>query len=246
MSINRQFVRVGVTLMATGLLALAGAGIASAHVTANSPEQLAQGGDGEIVFRSPNESQHESPMTKLQVNFPLSTPLSNANVEPVPGWRYQVNSTHLATPVKMANDTVTDAVASIVWTAEPGNSGIAPDGFQDFAIYTEGLPTNTTKLVFTATQTYADGEVLNWNQPTPPNGAEPDSPAPELALSAAQQGNPASSSTMDSAARWLGGIGIVLGAAGLGFGAGALWRGRRRPTGPETAREKTSTERTSV
>jgi uncharacterized protein YcnI len=242
MSINRHIFRVGTTLTVTGLLALAGAGIASAHVTAHSPDQVVAGGDAEIVFRSPNESENASAMTTLRVNFPQNTPLSNANVEPVTGWTYQINMAELAKPVKMANDTVTDAVASIVWTAQPG-SALPPDGFQDFAISTEGLPTNTTDLVFTATQTYADGEVVNWNQPTPASGEEPDFPAPHLSVapaSGAADGStaegstgvtataqPTSTSGTDATARWIGGIGLVLAALALGFGLGALLRGRR-------------------
>lgn len=242
MSISRHLVRVGTTLTAAGVLAIAGAGIASAHVTAHSPDQLVQGGDAEIVFRSPNESQNNSAMTKLQVNFPQTTPLSNAAVQQVPGWSYQINMVTLAKPVKMANDTVTQAVGSIVWTAQSSGAAVAPDQFQDFSIYTEGLPTNTTDLVFTATQTYADGEVVNWNQPTPANGAEPDNPAPHLTLAAAgtadadsgavtaTAGGTSSTTNVDQTARWLGGVGVVLAALALGFGLGALLR--RRPTAP--------------
>jgi uncharacterized protein YcnI len=243
MSMSRHAARAGVTLSAAGLLVLAGAGIASAHVSAHSPDQLVGGGDAEIVFRSPNESTHAAPMTKLQVDFPLNTPVSNADVEPVPGWSAKVTMTHLAKPVTMAKDTVTDAVGSIVWTADPGSAGVADGQFQEFPISTEGLPTNTTELVFTATQTYADGEVVNWNQPTPPGGAEPDNPAPSLTLAAdtgaTGSGAPGSTaapaaSGSDDTARWLGGIGIVLAAIGIGFGAGAFARGRR-PGGPAPA-----------
>jgi uncharacterized protein YcnI len=181
MSMSRQLARIGATLIATGLLALAGTGIASAHVSAHSADPLVHGGDAMIVFRSPNESQNAATMTTLQVNFPLDTPLSNANVEPVPGWNAKVTMTHLTTPVKMTNDTVTDAVARIVWAANTGG-WVATGQFQEFPISTAGLPTNTTQLVVTATQTYADGAMINWNQPTLPGGQEPDHPAPHLTL----------------------------------------------------------------
>jgi hypothetical protein len=36
-----------------------------------------------------------------------------------------------------------------------------------------------------------------------------------------------SASTTDNTARWLGGIGLAVGALGLGFGAGATLRARR-------------------
>jgi hypothetical protein len=38
--------------------------------------------------------------------------------------------------------------------------------------------------MFPTVQTYADGEVVRWNQPTPDTGAEPEHPAPVLDLSA--------------------------------------------------------------
>jgi methionine-rich copper-binding protein CopC len=165
-----------------------------------------------------------------------------SNVEPVPGWNAKITTTHLTNPVKMTNDTVTDAVASIVWTANPGNA-VATGQFQQFRIPTAGLPTNTTQLMFTATQTYTDGAVVNWNQPTPPGGPEPDHPAPHLTLTTATTAGPASSggvsattpptaspmtmTSTDNTARWLGGIAVALAAAALASG---LIRGRR-PTG---------------
>ena len=37
-----------------------------------------------------------------------------------------------------------------------------------------------------ATQTYSDGTIVKWDQPTPPGGAEPEHPAPEIALTGAK------------------------------------------------------------
>jgi uncharacterized protein YcnI len=254
MSLNRQLARIGATLIAAGLLALAGTGIASAHVSVHSPDQPAPGGDAMIVFRSPNESQNAATMTTLRVNFPLDTPLSNVNVEPVPGWTAKVTMTHLSTPVKMTNDTVTDAVASIVWTASTGG-GVVTGQFQQFPISAEGLPTNTTQLVFTAVQTYADGTVVNWDEPTPPGGQEPVHPAPHLSLTAAgaagasgvsatapPAAGPMTMTSTDGTARLLAGIAVVLAGAALGFG---LMRRRRPATGSGPAPDKPS-EQTSA
>jgi uncharacterized protein YcnI len=261
MSLNRHLARIGITLSAAGLLALTGTGIASAHVSAHSPDQPIPGGNAEIIFRSPNESQNNAAMAALQVNFPLDTPLSNASIEPVPGWNAKITMTHLTNPVKMTNNTVTDAVASIRWTANPG-SGLVTGQFEEFRITTAGLPTNTTQLVFTATQTYTDGAAVNWNQPTPPGGPEPDHPAPHLSLTTAAAAGPAGSggvsattqrgpipmTSTDNTARWLGGIALALAAAALASG---LMRGRRtagssgpdedgspQPTPPHPAQDK--------
>ena len=239
---NRRIARVGVPLAVVAGLLIGGAGIASAHVTAHSPDQLVQGGDAEIVFRSPNE-QDTASMTKLEVDFSTTSPIGDADIKPIPGWNYQVTMTNLSPPVKMADDSIDSAVKSIVWTAQPGY-GIKPGEFQEFDISVEGLPTNTTEMDMPAVQTYDNGVVINWNQPTPASGQEPDHPLPHLALLTAAQAsaaaNPASAATVnmagmttaaasgtDGTARWLGGIGLLLGALALGFGLGAYTRSRQ-------------------
>jgi uncharacterized protein YcnI len=233
---------VGIPLAVAAGLLIGGAGIASAHVTAHSPDQPVQGGDAEIVFRSPNE-QDTASMTKLEVDFSTTSPIGDAAVKPMPGWTYQVTMTNLPTPVKMTDDTITSAVKSIVWTAQPG-SAIKPGEFQEFTISVEGLPTNTTTMAMPAIQTYDNGAVVDWNEPTPANGQEPEHPLPQLTLAsadaAATTGNAAGNATAnmpgmtttaasssDDTARWLGGIGLLLGALALGFGLGAFLRSRQ-------------------
>ncbi|HEX3785203.1 MAG TPA: YcnI family protein [Pseudonocardiaceae bacterium] len=249
---NRLLARTGVTLAAIGVFVLAGAGIASAHVTAHSPDQLVQGGDAEIVFRSPNE-EPTAAMVKLQVNFSLTSPIGDADIKPMPGWNYQVTMTTLPTPVRMSDDSISSAVQSITWTAQPG-FGIKPGEFQEFDISIEGLPTNTTTMDMPAVQTYDDGDVVNWNQPTPASGVEPDHPLPHLTLAAANatddaaadSGSPAvvdgmagmtatgttsASAGTDNTARWLAGIGLLLAALALGFGIGTFARSRSAGSG---------------
>jgi len=247
---SKTIARAGALVTATGLLVLLGAGVASAHVSAHSPDNPAKGGDAEIVFRVPDE-EDTAHTVKVQVNFSTSSPLSNADIKPVPGWTAQENMTTLAKPVKMSDQTVTQAVGSIVWTADPGN-GIAPGQFQEFAISVEGLPDNTDQLVMPAVQTYDNGDVVNWNQPTVDGKPEPEHPAPHLALAASDTtlAAPAAaptaasaSSTSDGAARWLGGAGLIVAAIALGFGLGAFVRGRR-PTPPAPASTKAEQEST--
>ncbi|HEX7662238.1 MAG TPA: YcnI family protein [Pseudonocardiaceae bacterium] len=226
MAIRRNIIRAAVTAGVTGVLVLLGTGVASAHVTVTSPDQPVAGGDALIVVRAPDEDDTAS-VDKVELDLPRDTPLSNASPEPVPGWNVQVNMVNLKTPVKMANDTVTEAVSSIVWTAQPGQGTPAND-FQEFSFWAEDLPTNTSKLVFTAVQTYGNGRVVTWNQPTQPGGQEPDNPAPQLAyVSSAGSDSMAGMSGSDSVARWLGGAGIVVAAVALGFGLGAWTRSRR-------------------
>lgn len=236
---KRLIARAGIPLAVVAGLLIGGAGIASAHVTAHSPDQPTQGGDAEIVFRAPNESDTAN-FTKLAVDFSTTSPIGDANVRPMPGWTYQITMTTLKTPVKMADDTITSAVQSITWTAQPGYA-IKPGEFQEFSISVEGLPTNTTTMDMPAVQSYDDGSVIDWNQPTPASGQEPEHPLPHLTLAAADSSATAANSATvsmpgmttnaasgsDSTARWLGGIGLLLGALALGFGLGAYARSRQ-------------------
>lgn len=260
---SKTIARTGALIGATGLFVLLGAGLnaatASAHVSAHSPDGPAKGGDAEIVFRVPDEEDNAHTI-KVQVNFSTTSPLSNADIKPVPGWTAQENMITLPKPVKMSDQTVTQAVGSIVWTADAG-SGIAPGQFQEFAISVEGLPDNTNELVMPAVQTYDNGDVVNWNQPTVDGQPEPEHPAPHLALAASDTSDAApantgaastastgstgstGSSVSDSAARWLGGAGLIVAAIALGFGLGAFVRGRR-PTPPAPATAKAEQEST--
>jgi uncharacterized protein YcnI len=240
MSAQRKLAtRAAATATVAAVLVLTTAGIASAHVTAHSPDVAAKGGDAEITFRMPNE-EDKANAVKLQVNFSTTSPISNADLKPVPGWTAQETMMTLPKPVNMDNETVTTAVKSVTWTAAAGG-GIAPGQFQEFSISVEGLPDNTNTLVMPALQTYSDGSVIQWVQPTVAGQAEPEHPAPTLALAAAGADDAApaavtantppaaAAATSDATARWLGGIGIVIAALGLGFGLGAFVRGRRGP-----------------
>jgi uncharacterized protein YcnI len=239
MSAQRKFVlRLTTTLAATGLLVLAAAGVASAHVTAHSPDNPAKGDDGEIIFRVPDEEANANTV-KIEVSFSTTSPITNADIKPVPGWTAQETMMTLPKVVHMDNENVTDAVKSITWSA-PKGGGIAPGQFQEFAISVEGLPDNTNELLMPTTQTYSNGDVVNWNQPTVAGQPEPDHPTPHLTLAAggdtdtaAPAADPASAAAApattrsDGTARWLGGIGIVVAAIALGFGVGAFTR--RKP-----------------
>jgi uncharacterized protein YcnI len=241
MSTKKTALRAVATLATAGALVLVTAGIASAHVTAHSPDNPGKGDDGEIVFRVPDE-EATAHTVKLQVDFSTTSPISNADIKPVPGWTAQETMMTLPKPVDMDNETVTTAVKSITWTA-PKGEGIAPGQFQEFAISVEGLPDNTNELLMPAVQTYDNGDVVNWNQPTVAGKPEPDHPTPHLTLAATSSDDDAAApvanatnttptaapaSTSDGTARWLGGIGVVVAAIALGFGIGAFSRGKKK------------------
>lgn len=213
-------------LTAVGLVAAAG--IASAHVSVHSPGST-QGGYGVLEFRVPTESDTAS-TTALTVQLPE---LTSARTQPLPGWTAVVE--------RDADERAT----SVTWTADPGNPGVGPGQFQQFLLSAGPLP-DEDSVSFPSTQSYSDGEIVNWDQPISPDGTEPDYPAPTIALASAGDDHDghgghggtgaattlAASSTdvasaSDSTARWLGGAGLVLGALGAALGIGATVRSRR-------------------
>ncbi len=229
--LQRACVTAG-TITTVGLLA---AGTASAHVTAHSPDAV-QGGYTVITFQVPTESATAT-TTGLKVTFPTQAAgdksLSSVRTAPLPGWTATI-----------AKNPATAAPESVTWTAQPGTS-ISGTQFGQFQLSVGPLP-KTGTLAFPADQTYSDGSVVHWDQQPNADGSEPEHPVPTVKLAAAgtasaptsaasagpaasADASPAVSSTgTDTTARWLGGIGLLLGALGLGAGVGAALRHRRR------------------
>ncbi|GAA3535669.1 YcnI family protein [Amycolatopsis ultiminotia] len=243
------FRRAGVlaaTVAATGLL---GAGIASAHVTANVyGEQPSKGGYGTIFFRVPNEDAKLGTV-KLEVDLKPEYGIGSLRTKPIPGWTAEITKSPLAQPVTTASGTkITEAVTKVVWTAQAGTK-IGLNEFQEFEISGGPLPADVGQLEFPAIQTYEGGKVVSWNEQTPPSGEEPEHPAPTVQLAAEEtEGghaattesgtDTAAAASSDTTARWLGGAGLVVGALGLGAGAGAVLRSRR-PAATKPAATKT-------
>jgi uncharacterized protein YcnI len=191
---------------------------ASAHVRASSADAV-RGGVALVTFQVPNESTSGSATTALSVDL---SNVSSVQAQTVPGWT-----------AKLDRDSASGTVHSVTWTAA-ANGGIPADQFALFRI-TVKLPDADT-VSFPATQTYADGTVVKWDQPPGANGAEPEHPAPVLTLNGAQP-SPASTQTtptstkptavaapptpkptavIDNTARILGGVALVIGALSIG------------------------------
>ncbi|MET3808013.1 uncharacterized protein YcnI [Nakamurella sp. UYEF19] len=244
----------GRILAVTALAALGltiGAGVASAHVSVN-PNTATAGSYPKLTFRVPNESA-KADTVKVTVNFPLDHPLASVSVKKEQGWTAVATTTKLSTPISDDdNASITQAVSSITWTAD-ASGRIALGQFAEFDVSVGPIP-KVASLSFVAVQTYSDGSVVKWDEPTPASGQEPERPAPTLTVSgeaaddhhaatSAAAGAPSSGSaptrvatvsaaaisTDDSAARTLGVAGIVVGALGLLVGAVAL-RSRNRVT----------------
>jgi periplasmic copper chaperone A len=229
-----------VAATAAGLV-LAAAVPAAAHVTVSSPD-AAPGDFGKLVFRVPNESDTAA-TTQVTVHLPADAPFASVSTRPVPGWTVEAEPTRLPEPVQVEGATMTEAVTEVTWTAQDG--GLPPGTFTEFEVAVGPFPEQTTSLMLPATQTYSDGEVVRWNQPTPAGGPEPEHPAPTLpvpavagtahsahseagaAVEPAAATTPTATDGGDRFARGLGGVAVLLAAAAL------LWsvRGSRRARG---------------
>ncbi|MFE6664021.1 YcnI family protein [Streptomyces sp. NPDC057697] len=221
------------------------AGTASAHVSVQPQGEAAKGGYATVNFKVPNERDNAS-TTKVEVNFPTDHPLASVMPQAVPGWDIEVTKSKLDKPLEMHGQKINEAVSKVTWTAtgDKDARGIRPGDFQQFPLSIGQLPEDADQLVFKAIQTYDNKEVVRWIEEPKAGAAEPESPAPVLALTAPATGEHGSSadakgagaadkkttvasaaSSSDTTARVLGIVGIVIGVAGVAFGVLA---GRRR------------------
>jgi uncharacterized protein YcnI len=208
---------------------------ADAHVRVLS-DSTASGSFTALTFRVPNESDTAGTV-KVSVQLPQESPFLEVSTKGVPGWKAVTTVEKLPKPVEFEGTTLTKAVRTVTWTADRG-SQIAPGQYQEFSVAVGPLPAAGTVLL-PATQTYSDGKVDHWDQPTPASGEEPEYPAPELVVTAAAAGGgspstepsaadpsatepsaapapvPSAAAAPDSVARGLGGAGLVVGAAAL-------------------------------
>jgi len=205
-----------------GLVALAGPALA--HVTVN-PGTAPGGGYSKLTFRVPTEEDDAS-TTKLQIFFPTDPAFGSVSVMPQPGWSYKVVEKKLKKPITTEDGQMTQAVSQVTWTATSKSSAIKPGQFQEFNVSLGPLPDSGT-VVFKALQTYSNGDVVRWIDPTVAGQPEPDHPAPVLTLTPAADATASASSTSaadgDDSTRsdWalgLSGAAVVIAAGGAALG----------------------------
>ncbi|OYN75499.1 YcnI family protein [Mycolicibacterium sphagni] len=205
---NTRISQIGGIVTALAITAVVAAAPAWAHVHVTS-DHAAPGQSAVLTFMVPNESEKGSLTTELNIVLPN---LTGVNTEQLPGWT-----------ARLDRDLAAGTVKSITWTAAPG-AGIPADEFALFRVSVV-LP-KADSVSFPATQTYADGTVVRWDEPTPPGGAEPENPVPTLSLTAApdameHHGQPSptvaaqAAPASDDTARWLAGAALVVAAVGV-------------------------------
>jgi uncharacterized protein YcnI len=219
MTTQRRIIRRSlIGTVAAALLSLGPVAAASAHVEASS-DNATRGGYATVSFQVPNESTNGAATSTVVVEL---SSVSGVKTETKPGWAVRL-------------DREGGNVKSVTWTAAP-DAGIPVDQFEVFRIQVK-LP-DSDSVSFPTTQTYADGAVVKWDQGTLPGGAEPEHPAPTLALNAAgqpahqQQPAPSTSAAptasaapeapqprkvVDYTSRILAGAALLVGALGVGL-----------------------------
>lgn len=197
MTFARRAVEGAVLLAVTTAIAVAVAGPAWAHVKVSADHPW-RGGVAILTFEVPNESETGSPTTQLSVALPNVT---SAHTEMMPGWT-----------ARLDHEISAGIFHSVTWTTTPPNPGIPADQFALFRIEVS-LPDSDT-VSFPATQIYADGKLVKWDQPPGPGGAEPEHPAPMLTLTkfTAESDNHSGTSEPDHLAQWLAVAALAVGA----------------------------------
>jgi len=163
------------------LVAPAGAG---AHVRMQ-PEEAAAGAYTVLRVNVPNESA-DLTTTRVEVRFPPG--FGYALSQPVAGWSVDVKMTKAAKS-SITGQTVPARVGRVIWTARDRRAAIQPEQFEDFPIAVQIPGGAGEALTFRALQTYEDGEVVRWV-----GGPGSQSPAPQVLVTAAAEGQGAAAS----------------------------------------------------
>ncbi|UOE42778.1 YcnI family protein [Agromyces larvae] len=212
-------------LGAGALLALAAAPLAaSAHVTVTPGD--APAGAYTVLTFSVGHGCDGSPTTALTFDLPENVLSVTPTVKP--GWTVEKVMVPLDEPAEGAHgDTVTERVGQVVYTADTP----LPDGYRDTFELQVRTPDDAagTTLAFPVLQSCVEGET-NWADLPTDDGAEPETPAPTIAVieavadEHAGHGGDATESTdasqpapsePDVLARVLGIGGLVVGVIGI-------------------------------
>lgn len=231
----------GVIAAALGGLLIGALGFANAsaaHVNVD-PKEASQEGWATVVFRMPNERDDASTV-KLEVFMPEKYPVAWVSTMDVPGWKTKMEMRKLDTPIEVYGTKIKEVVGKITWTATKGNA-VKPMRFMQFPVSMGQLP-KADSMSFKAIQTYDSGEVVRWIEETTEGEEEPEHPAPVLKLTkpsaedavqplsagapAAGPGKTVHQMDNNGAPMWLGILGLIVGLAGLAFGAFAFTRTR--------------------
>jgi periplasmic copper chaperone A len=231
---RRAAVRVALATGVTAAFVVCGIQAADAHVSI-TPSSAVHGSTAELTFRVPNE-EGRAHTTKFQLQIPTDTPIAQLLVKPVPGWTVTTHSTKLSKPLVTDDGKFTTVVDEVTWSG----GRIDPGQYEDFSLSADPLPDTGSQVAFKALQSYSDGTVVRWIDVSRPGQAEPEHPAPVLALTPESQNTSmqmatptAETTTTTSSSSWPGVLAVIallLALAAVG-GFTVLWV--RRPHSAE-------------
>jgi uncharacterized protein YcnI len=135
---------------------------ASAHVEAD-PGTVPAGEGAAITFRVPNETT-DAKTTSVEIFMPEGARFDFVTVKPVAGWEH-------------TETTSGDNITAVKWSG----GTIAPGEYEEFSLSFGPVAAGT--LEFKALQTYDNGDVVRWIDPTVTGQDEPEHPAPTETVS---------------------------------------------------------------
>jgi uncharacterized protein YcnI len=174
----RRAIRTLGALAGATILTVLAANPAAAHVTVN-PSQVVGGGFATVTFRVPNESDAKT--NKVKITLPDSPVFAFVRVKRAAGWDYKVTMTPVNPPIQLGNQTITEVVKTITWSATSPYYALRPTEFIDLDVTLGVLPTSG-QVSFPTLQYYDDGTVVSWTDPVVPGQPSPAHPAPTLTL----------------------------------------------------------------
>jgi uncharacterized protein YcnI len=225
---------------ATGVLTLALAGTAAAHITAN-PGEAPSDGYATLSFEVGHGCE-ESPTTQLRIKVPPSVPSATPGVHPL--WDVATKEGK-KDKVELHGETITRGVSEVTFTAK---QPLPPDRLDSVRLSVKLPAGQEGESVYFPTIQRCEKGQTRWIQ-IPAEGENPDEledPAPAVVLTAADGGHGAGasedgaaqpaasvqaasvSSEDDGAPMWLAITALAVGALGLLAGIGGLMAGRRR------------------
>jgi periplasmic copper chaperone A len=227
--------------------ALLGPASAQAHISLH-PNTIPAGAFATLDVRVPGEVEGAY-VKKVDVLFPQG--FTGVDYENVAGWSVKVIESKLAKPIESDDGPIDTQVSQIVWTWE-GPLGKVDNGQFINLPLSITIPEGAAgkPLEFRTVQTYSNGEVVHWIEPsldgdhpsprinvTAKGGVIEDVAGDEAGPTAGQVAAapaapiPASAtakSTSSGASKGLGILALIVGAVGLIIGLGALAVSRRR------------------
>ena len=172
-------VRLGATaLTASGLIVLASAGVASAHV--GIVEDEVEAGSTALITFQFSHGCEGSPTTAIRIQMPENIPAVAPTINP--NWDVTKTMEALDAPIEGSHgEQLTERVAEVVYTAKTP----VADGYRDVFVLSVSIPEDAagTTLFFPTIQTCEAGETA-WIE-IPAEGQDHDdleSPAPGVAV----------------------------------------------------------------